>query len=253
MLCTLSRPIRERFHGPEYEHFHGFLSFASVLSCTMPLVELAFDAAARDDPLAAISTELPDEEFSILSSHPTDDGILGLVELDTPEPDIVIQHFEDAPEMSYEVLHNDGQTVVIQYSIPETESNRALRASGILPQFPAHLQDGWLTAEHTASQERVSQLPEEMDAAGIPYRIQSITQAYDPTELLTERQQEFITEALERGYYDSPRECTLTELAEGFGVNPSAASGVLHRAEETIIKEAIGESVVGADKGQQPG
>ncbi len=218
----------------------------------MPRVQLTFDAAAREDPLAAISTELPDEEFSILSSHPTDDGVLGLVELDTPDPNTVAQHFEDSPEMSYEVLHNDGQTLVIQYLIPETESNRALRASGILPRFPAHLQDGWLTAEHTASHERVSQFPTEMDAAGIPYQIQSITQAYDPTELLTARQHEFITEAVERGYYDSPRECTLTELAEGFGVNPSAASGVLHRAEETIIKEAIGESAVEADESGAP-
>ena len=81
----------------------------------MPRVQLTFDAAAREDPLAAISTELPDEEFSILSSHPTDDGILGLVELDTPDPGTIIQHFQDAPEMSYEVLHNDGQTLVIQY------------------------------------------------------------------------------------------------------------------------------------------
>ena len=220
---------------------------AAQLSNRMPRVQLTFNAAARPDPLAAISTELPDEEFKILSSHPMDDGILGLVELDTQEPDTVIQHFQDAPKMSSEVLHNDGQTVVIQYRIPETESNQALRASGILPRFPAHLQNGWLTAEHTATQERVSQFPTEMDAAGIPYQIQSITQAYDPTELLTARQHEFITEAVERGYYDSPRECTLTELAEEFGVNPSAASGVLHRAEETIIKEAIGGSAVEAE------
>lgn len=218
----------------------------------MPRVQLTFDAAARTDPLATISTELPDEEFSILSSHPTNDGILGLVELDTGEPDTVIQHFDDAPEMSYDVLHNDGQTVVIQYLIPETKSNQVLRTSEVLPRFPARLQDGWLTAEHTASHERVSRLPKEMEAAGIPYQIQSITQAYDPSDLLTDRQHEFITEAVERGYYDNPRECTLTELAEGFGVNPSAASGVLHRAEETIIKEAIGKSEIGIDESQEP-
>lgn len=246
-----SRLSSEQRRGSERESSPGFLNRVSVLVGTMPRVQLTFDAAAREDPLAAISTELSDEEFSILSSHPTDDGILGLVELDTTKPETVIQHFADASEMSYEVLHNDEQTVVIQYLIPETESNRALRSSGILPRFPARLQDGWLTAEHTASHERVSQLPEEMDAAGIPYQLQSITQAYDPTELLTPRQHEFITEAVERGYYDSPRECTLTELAEGFGVNPSAASGVLHRAEETIIKEAISKSAVEAEGNQE--
>ncbi|WP_423747285.1 helix-turn-helix domain-containing protein (plasmid) [Haladaptatus sp. SPP-AMP-3] len=208
----------------------------------MPRIQVTFNAAARPDPLAAISTELPDEEFRILSSHPTDNGILGLVELDTPEPETVIRHFDDASGMSFEVLYSDEQTVVIQYLIPETESNQALRASGILPRFPAYLRDGWLTAEHTAAHEQVSQFPKEMDAVGIPYEIQSIAQAYDPRELLTGRQQEFITAAVEHGYYDSPRECTLTELAREFDVNPSAASGVLHRAEETIIKEVINKS-----------
>lgn len=208
----------------------------------MPRVQLAFDAAARSDPLATVSTELPDTEFTILSSHPTDDGILGLLEIETPNPTTVIQHFDDAPKLSYEVLHTDAQTVVIQYLIPETESNRALRASGALPQFPAHLQDGWLSAEHTVTHEQTSHLPESLEEAGIPYRIQSVTQSYDPSELLTDRQWEFIIEAVECGYYDTPRGCTLTELAEIFDVNPSAASGVLHRAEETIIKEFIGES-----------
>ncbi|WP_222914757.1 helix-turn-helix domain-containing protein [Natrinema sp. SYSU A 869] len=207
----------------------------------MPRVQLTFDATACEDPLAAISTELPDEEFTILSSHPTDDGILGLVKIETPEPATVIQHFDDAPEMTYEVLHPDAQTAMLQYVIPETESNRALQASGILPVFPAYLQDGWLSAEHTASHERASQFPEEMEAASIPYRIQSVTQSLDPGELLTDRQQELITEAVERGYYDSPRGCTLTELATGFDVNPSAVSGVLHRAEETIVKEFVGD------------
>ncbi|UPM45144.1 helix-turn-helix domain-containing protein [Halocatena salina] len=218
----------------------------------MPRIQLTFDAAARADPLAAISTELPDEEFRILSSHPTDAGILGLVELETADPDTVLQQFNETPEISYDVLHGSEQTVVIQYTIPKTESNRALRASGILPRFPAHLQDGWLTAEHTASHGRISQFTEEMDAADIPYQIQSITQSYDPSELLTDRQQELITKAVEKGYYDTPRDCTLTELAEEFDVNPSAASGVLHRAEETIIKEFIEKSSLRTESSKSP-
>ncbi len=91
-----------------------------------------------------------------------------------------------------------------------------------------------------------------MDAADIPYQIQSITQSYDPSELLTDRQQELITKAVEKGYYDTPRDCTLTELAEEFDVNPSAASGVLHRAEETIIKEFIEKSSLRTESSKSP-
>lgn len=75
--------------------------------------------------------------------------------------------------------------------------------------------------------------------ADIPYEILSVTQSYDSNGLLTERQREVITEAVERGYYDSPRDRTLVELAETFEINQSAASGVLHRAEGRIIKEFI--------------
>ena len=130
----------------------------------MPRVHLAFDAAACDDPLAAISTELPDEAFTILSSHPTDDGILGLVELDTGEPDTVVQQFTDAPELSHEVLYKDGQTVLIQYVVPEIESGTSCIGNPAAISRPVA---GWLAAEHTASHERVSQFTGEMEAAGI--------------------------------------------------------------------------------------
>ncbi|WP_330630178.1 helix-turn-helix domain-containing protein [Halocatena halophila] len=209
----------------------------------MARVRFSFDATACADPLAALSAKLPDEVFTICSSHPTDDGIVGLIELDTTTPEMVKRAFEDASSVTYELLYEDGQTLAIQYLIPPTETNRILRSVGVLPRFPATLQDGWLRAEHTGSHEQLAQLPEEMAAAGIPYEIESITQTYDPRELLTDRQHEFITAALEQGYYASPRECTLTELADEFGVNPSAASGVLHRAEATLIKESFSESL----------
>ena len=105
------------------------------------------------------------------------------------------------------------------------------------------MQDGWLHTELTASHERLSQFTDELAAANIPYQIQSVTQSHDSNELLTDRQQEFITEAVKRGYYDSLHGCTLTELAELFDVNKSATSGILHRAEGRIITDFINESV----------
>ncbi len=209
----------------------------------MARVRFSFDATACADPLAAVSAKLPAVEFTICSSHPTDDGIVGLIELDTTTPERVKRAFEDAPSVTHELLYDDDQMLAIQYHIPPTETNGILRSVGVLPRFPATLQDGWLQAEHTGSHEQLARLPEAMAAAGIPYEIESITQSYDPRELLTDRQHEFISAALAQGYYASPRECTLTELADAFGVNPSAASGVLHRAEATLIKESFSDSL----------
>lgn len=46
-----------------------------------------------------------------------------------------------------------------------------------------------------------------------------------------------MSEAIQRGYYDTPRECSLTDLAAALEISKSTASVVLHNAEETIIKE----------------
>ena len=45
--------------------------------------------------------------------------------------------------------------------------------------------------------------------------------------------------AIERGYYDTPRTCTLTELADAVGLAKSTTSEKLHRAEEKVVKEFL--------------
>lgn len=219
----------------------------------MPRVRLKLNPGATDDWLANLSTEYPYTEFQLLASHPTDDGLLGVMEIQGPDTDAIVRRFGNAPGVrSYDVLHTDDRSVLIRAMTPVPEGYRANRVSGTPPNFPARMQDGWLHTELTASHERLSEFTNELAAADIPYRIQSLTQSHDSNELLTDRQQEFITEAVERGYYDSPRGCTLTELAASFDVNKSAASGVLHRAEGRIIKEFVAESVPNTAPDREP-
>ncbi|MFB9804505.1 helix-turn-helix domain-containing protein [Haladaptatus pallidirubidus] len=42
---------------------------------------------------------------------------------------------------------------------------------------------------------------------------------------------------MKHGYYDTPRECSLTELATSLDVTKGSLSRVLHRAEGRIIKQ----------------
>lgn len=211
----------------------------------MPSIQLKINTAASDDCLATLSAEFPDEEFKILASHTTDNGLLGIVEVTTPDRDSLVQKFNESPDVrSYEVVYADERTVLIQYVIPVPDSYRVVRASGILTRFPVLMRDGWLFAERTASHERLARYTDELEAADMTYKILSLRQSYAPIELLTDRQQEFMTEAVARGYYDTHRRCTLTELAEAFAVTKSAASRILHRAEERIIKDALSDSML---------
>ena len=60
--------------------------------------------------------------------------------------------------------------------------------------------------------------------------------------LLTDRQRTPVETAVAEGYYDTPRDCTLTELAEEVDVAKSTASETLHRAEGKIIEQLVGET-----------
>jgi predicted DNA binding protein len=202
----------------------------------MPRVRLRVDGAPVDDRLA-------DAEFRVLAALPVDTGLLDVVEVTTPDGDDVVQCFENAPEVrSFEVIHADSERVLIRFVIPVSETYNVLVAAGIVPQQPVSLRDGWYVAEVTASHERLSAYTEELAAADLPYRVASVTQAHDSSELLTDRQWEFVTEAVERGFYDTPRNCTLTELAGEFDINVSAMSRLRHRAESRIVTAFVAET-----------
>lgn len=207
----------------------------------MPKVRLKFRAPGS---LADFSAEHPDEEFKILSARHTDAGLLGIVEAELTDPAALIRCYDKAPEVSsYEVLYADEQTVLIQYVISEPAPHRASRAAGNLAQYPLLVRKGWVTTDLLTSHDQLSQYREGLEAADIPYELVSITQSTDLTDLLTSQQKRFLTEAIEQGYYDTPRQCSLTELASTLTVSKSTTSVVLHRAEETIIKTAFGEPV----------
>lgn len=188
-----------------------------------------------------LSREYPNDEFRILSAHPTEEGLLVVLEATMADPTVVLDFFEGAPKTrvpSYEVLHADEQTVLLQFQLPFVPPPyRAIFASGNLPQFPYAIEDGWIVCELTTSQERLSQFRDEIEETGFTFEVVWVAQSVEPTDLLTDRQRRFVTKAIERGYYDTPRQCSLTDLAAALGVSKSTASVVLHRAEETIVKE----------------
>lgn len=166
-----------------------------------------------------------------------------LVEVEDLDPDVTSDFLEnDSEVLTYEVLYTDERTAMVQYlGESEPAAGKAGRESGNPPPYPLVLRDGWIYAESTTTHDRLSEFKAQLDAVGIKYELLSVTQSHDPAELLTDRQREFVAEALDRGYYDNPRQSTLTDVASAAGVNKATASGILHRAEGAIIKEFMSE------------
>ncbi len=99
--------------------------------------------------------------------------------------------------------------------------------------------DGEAVWEISAPQERLSELGEQLEAFGIPFDLVSIHQSIDTESLLTDDQYDLLETAVSEGYYDTPRTCTLTELAEAVGLAKSTTSEKLHRAEGKVMKRSF--------------
>jgi hypothetical protein len=112
-----------------------------------------------------------------------------------------------------------------------------IQGSGIPLQMPFTIQDGQAEWEVTTPHRRLSELGEKLREFGISYTIEEVSQQLELEQLLTDRQSRLLLQAVERGYYDTPRGCTLTDLADDLGLAKSTCSEVLHRAEGKIIKE----------------
>lgn len=210
----------------------------------MPKVQ--FKYRLPEGPAAAsrlASIENPNEEFHILAALPTEDGLFVILEAPVATAPS-LGHFLDTTLSSYDVLHADDQVVVVQYFLPFLPPPySAILLSDNLLEFPLVLRNGWIHAELITSHERLSQLKAVFEAMGLTYELVTVTQSTDPGDLLTDRQRRVVTEATQHGYYDSPRGCTLTELAVELDVSKSVASGILHRAEGRIIKQFLGTPI----------
>ena len=195
------------------------------------------------DSLVGFSIDHPNDEFRMLASHRTEDGLRVIVEAETSDSEDLCRTLDEAPDVrSYEVLRSDQDGMLLQLEAAEHAPRIAARTAGMLPQYPMILRNGWQTIETITPWDRLSQLKTEFEQADVSFEILSISQSVEMTDLLTDRQWEVVTEAITRGYYDNPRDCSLTDLADILDVNPSAVSGVLSRAEEQIIKGFVAET-----------
>ena len=192
--------------------------------------------------LTAASRRHPDAEFRYLAGIEEADHGLGLVEVRGPGLDEILAEVESAAAVrAFELLDRHGDRAVFQYETDVATLYRVVRDAGIVPAFPYTIRDGKLLFTTTTTAERLSRLGEVLRALGVPFDVTAVAGTGDERALLTGRQRQFVETAVESGYYDTPRGCTLTELAAELGVASSTASRILHRAEERIVKRYVAE------------
>lgn len=189
-----------------------------------------------NDGLVALSNAHAEVRFDVLGAWPDGDTLQLLIETRMIEREPLEETLTVLREIhDFEFRHSDAARILFEVTTSLPEPHGAMAGSGVVPSFPLHVEGGWLVGDLVVSRDQLSSFRDELEAAEIEFEITSITVTPEETDLLTTRQREVVDAALEDGYYEMPRECSLTDLAERFGVNKSVVSRVLHRAEGRIV------------------
>lgn len=187
-----------------------------------------------------VTRAYPDSTFTVLAGAPSDDVGVGLVRITGPDIESLlsaIESYDQITELSIIQQSDSEATLQLETTMPLLQLSA--QASGLPIEMPVTIRDGKATVDATGSHERISELGDQLRNFGLEFQIEYIQERLHTSQLLSEKQQELVLAAVDCGYYDTPRGCTLTELAETVGIAKSTCSETLHRAEETMIKHFV--------------
>jgi hypothetical protein len=189
-----------------------------------------------------ITTAHPAAELRVLAAFPAEETGVGLLEVTAPDLPAVVGAMDAHDEIVRLELHQaTGDTALVEFETTAPLLLFSIQEAGLPLELPFTIRDGVADVEVTAARDRLSAFTTRLEAFGMAFDVEYVRELVHSESLLTDRQQELLDEAVEAGYYDTPRECSLTELADRAGVAKSTASETLHRVEEKIIKQYVDE------------
>jgi predicted DNA binding protein len=204
-----------------------------------------------DTWMADVSRRFPGVTFRLLTGVPVGDRAVELGEVIGDGVGPAVEAFRSHPSIhEYERLYHGDERSLARYETGDRGMYDLLEAAAAPPEFPITLRDGWAEFEVTGTHEGVQAARAALDAADGGFEVRAVVGDADPDALLTDRQRELLTTGIRRGYYDVPRECTLTELADHVGVDPSTASGVVRRGEARLVTWFLTGSGAGANSNE---
>jgi len=205
----------------------------------MPTAKLRI-TVPEDVWIGRLSRSFPDATLRVLAALADDETGVGLVEVTAPDaaavPDAIAG--EDAVTDA-EVFYREDDEALVQFETASPLLLLPVQDSGVPLELPFAIRDGEATWEVTAPRDRLSELASQLEAFGVRFDVEWVRESVEAGQLLTDRQRELLVAAVEAGYYDTPRRCSLTELADAVGIAKSTCSETLHRAESRVVKHHL--------------
>ncbi|MFB6197473.1 MAG: helix-turn-helix domain-containing protein, partial [Halobacteriaceae archaeon] len=184
----------------------------------------------------------PEAQFRVVAATANETSGVARVELHSDDHAAIceeIRAYDAVTDLT--VFDSTTETVQIQVETTVPLLLTSLQESGVPLEMPFEVKNGEMELEATIPPETLSDLGQTLDSAGIEFTVQRIQQDVESESLLTDRQEWLLEEAIDRGYYDTPRRTTLVDLADCLDISKSTCSEILHRAEERVLKDFHGE------------
>lgn len=206
----------------------------------MPKASLSIEIP-NDAWVSEVSRNHPDATFRVLSAFAADEHGVGIVEIEADgEVDDIIEEISEQEVIAdIELLWNEDNEALIEFETRAPMMLLAARRSNVPVRMPFEIQDGMGNWELTTSRERLSELSSVFEAMGISYTLEYVHRVRSE-EFLTDKQRNVMETALDMGLYDTPREASVSDVADELGIAKSTCSEILHRAEEKIVKDFFG-------------
>jgi hypothetical protein len=190
--------------------------------------------------VAELSREFPDATFRLLSGVWTDERALELGEVVTDSPATVLDAFHDhAAIVEFETLERTDRRLLGKYTTTDTALYEFAEMASLTVEFPVDVRRGWYEFDLTGTREELDRLETVLDSSGLSYELLSLVGHEENDDLLTDRQREVLAAAVQQGYFEVPRSCTLAEVADGLGIDKSTASTVLRRGQGRLVRQYL--------------
>ena len=209
----------------------------------MSRTRLRLDLPA-DSWLGAVSRSFPDATLRVTGTAAADDGDVTALAATGADRAGVVEGLRECDRVDdVAVVDRRAAETVVRVTGPPPSYVAAARRAGAPVEPPVEVADGRATLAVVGDRERLSAFGRRLAVAGATVESAG---GDGPEPVLTEAQRDLVRAAIEAGYYDTPRRCTLTELAADRDIAKSTCSETLHRAEGRVLRRFV-EEEFGAD------
>ncbi len=153
-------------------------------------------------------------------------------------PESFLQELDNHPSIiSYSIMERTPNQMILNTITKDHILLLTIVKNMILVDLPVPVSNGVAEFVVSSTRSNIDQFIRDLENQGLIVEIKSIGNYSEDLlhNILTPRQFEVYTSAKQKGYYESPRQITLTELAREIEVAKSSLSSILQRIHSKLL------------------